>query len=101
MKTLALVFVLLVTAAIPVFAQCPSIAVIGPTGLTNPGEEIEFRAALVGDRSGLRFAWSVNRGTIIRGSGTPQITVATEGSPEVYHIEATVTVEGFPEGCKN
>ena|SRR5687768_9964950 len=101
MRMLALVFAILVITASPAFSQCPSIAVIGPKGLTYPGDDVEFRAALVGARSGLRFEWSVKGGTITRGGGTPQITVATDRNAGVSYVDAGVTVQGFPEGCKN
>ncbi len=88
-------------ACISASAQCPSLTVIGPRGLTNPGDEVEFRAAVLGDGSALRFAWTVTKGKITRGSGTSKITVATGPEDEFSSIDATVTVDGFPEGCKN
>lgn len=54
------------------FGQCPSITVIGPMGITNPGDKIIFRVD--GGAVDLTYLWSVSAGTIVEGQGTPVIT---------------------------
>ena len=99
MRTLLLTCVLLTLTAFS-SAQCPTISVQGPAGITHPGEEMRFRAEVnvVGPK--LSYSWSVNAGTIVKGQGTPEITIATTRELEGGSITATVEVDGLPNGCE-
>lgn len=81
-------------------AQCPSITVRGPAGITNPGDDVTFRADLnvVGPK--MNYSWSVNIGTIIKGQGTAEITIATDRSLAGEVLTATVTIDGLPQNCE-
>ena len=100
MKVFALTFVLFFIAATSSFAQCPTIAVVGPTGLTNPGDNVTFRAevGLVGPK--LEYFWTVSAGTIVEGQGTSQIRVVTDKSMGGTNVIGTVEIGGLPAGCK-
>ena len=82
---------------IAVYAQCPAISVIGPPGITMPGERMIFRVD--GGTSDLRYAWSVSHGTIIEGQGTPAITVATDKTMFGVNVTAKVEISGLPSNC--
>lgn len=94
------ILVLTLSLAGVLFAQCPTIAVIGPAGVTQFGDEMKFRAEVnaVGPR--LEYSWSVSAGTITEGQGTAAIAVATDRSMAGGNVTATVTVGGLPPGCE-
>lgn len=83
------------------FSQCPVISVSGPSGLTQPGENMEFRvdAGVVGPK--LTYSWSVTAGTIIEGQGTDRIKVNTDRSIAGTNVTATVSIEGLASSCIN
>ena len=95
-RLLSIAFVTLLLCGVD-FGQCPTLSVIGPPGLTDRGDSMTFR--LEDARSDLRYSWTVNAGTIIKGQGTPVIVVATDKSIEVVNITATVEVEGLRFDC--
>ncbi len=78
--------------------ECPSISVTGPAGVTDPGETMTFTANVVGGGA-VTYNWSVDRGTIESGQGTPSITVRTSDNDANSNVTATVNVGGLPEGC--
>lgn len=85
--------------AVQAAGQCPVIKVVGPAGITNPGENVVFQAEInvVGPK--LSYSWSIDKGTIMSGQGTKKITVDATGlSGE--DITATVDVGGLPENCE-
>jgi len=101
MRKAALVLIFLLTGlAVQVTAQCPTIKVIGPAGITNPGDDITFRVELNVIGPKLRYSWSVDEGTIIKGQGTPEMTLATVGLDGVV-VAATVKVYGLPQHCES
>lgn len=79
---------------------CPTIEVIEPARVTNPGDKMTFVAKLSRADSAFRFEWSVSpAGRLVEGQGTPAITVlATEPNANVI---STVSVFGLPAGCDN
>jgi len=100
MKVIPLALIVLFIAAAGLFGQCPSIGVIGPAGVTNPGDEMRFSVDVgsVGPR--LQFVWTINEGTIVSGQGTQAITIATKIAMAGSSVIATVRVEGLPTGCE-
>ncbi|MGD9631267.1 MAG: hypothetical protein AB7V18_18675 [Pyrinomonadaceae bacterium] len=88
------------TLTVQTTAQCPAIKVTGPAGITNPGENVVFQVAInvVGPK--LEFHWSVDKGMIVKGQGTPEITVLTDRSLAGEAVTATVEVEGLPQNCE-
>ncbi|MEO5859861.1 MAG: hypothetical protein ABIR33_13035 [Pyrinomonadaceae bacterium] len=82
------------------YAQCPTIKVRGPAGITNSGDEMTFEAELNVIGPKLSYSWSVDKGTIIEGQGTREISIATDGIAGET-ITATVEVEGLPNDCKS
>jgi hypothetical protein len=57
------------------FGQCPTLSVVGPPGVTNPGDKMTFRVD--GGAVDLKYSWTVSAGTIVGGQATPAIFVAT------------------------
>lgn len=98
-KVLPLSAWVVVAFAIQAAAQCPTIKVVGPAGITNPGDNVVFQAEInvVGPK--LSYSWSVDKGTIIEGQGTVKIAVATDRSIAGQTIIATVKLNGMPSGC--
>ena len=78
-------------------AECPKITVACPDG----GETIQFTAKVSPENPALKltYKWSVTRGEIKSGQGTPEITVDAERNGQ--GIGATVEVSGFPSKCAN
>jgi hypothetical protein len=100
MRKVPLLCVLFVAAfAVQAAAQCPTITVKGPAGITPPGEDMTFSAEVnvVGPK--LTYVWSVDKGTIIEGQGTTKITVLADPSLAGDTITATVDVGGLAGNC--
>ena len=98
MRLLSLGFMALWLACISAPGQCPSIAVIGPAGVTNPGDPMKFRVDV--GAVDLKYSWTISVGTIIEGQGTLAITVATDKSMQGSNVTATVEIEGLPSACE-
>ena len=81
------------------FAQCPSIVVHGPAGITWAGDEVNFQAEVGVVGPPLTYRWMVSAGTIVKGQGTSSITVASDKSVQ-ERIIATVEVGGLPSACQ-
>ena len=81
------------TAAAP--ADCPTISVTCP-GYEGP---IEFTATVSPENPNLKltFQWTVSRGEIKSGQGTPKITVDAERNGKSFG--ASVEVIGLPANC--
>lgn len=104
MKRLFFICIFLLIAVAPCVAQtekpaCPKIRVIGPRGISNPGDTITFVADVSGNESSLKYEWTVDQGTIIEGQGTPAIFVTSRKGDT--NIKATVRIDGIPSGCEN
>ncbi len=77
--------------------NCPTgLTVTGPSGVTNPGDTMNFTASVSGD---VTYSWSVSAGTIVSGQGTPSITVQTSEANAGQNITATVTLGGTDPTC--
>ena len=79
------------------FAQCPTISVVGPTGVTQPGDPMTFRVDI--QRSDVKFFWTVSAGTIVEGQGTTAIVVSTDNSMAGANVTATIDVSGLRPDC--
>lgn len=91
---------LILAVAVAASAQCPTLTVVGPAVITNPGDEMTFRAELNAIGPKVSYSWSVTAGTIVKGPGTPEITVATTSELAGSSIKATVEVNGLPPNCE-
>jgi hypothetical protein len=86
-------------------AHCPTIVVVGPSGLSNPGDAVRFDSniSFTGKPAKLEYLWRAKSGkqeiAIVDGQGTPSITINWPKDPET--ITAEVEVRGLPEGCPN
>lgn len=92
------VIILLLCAATS-FSQCPSITVLGPAGVTNPGGEMSFQVEVGVAGPKLSYLWSLNAGTIVEGQGTAKIKIQTTTELAGTTIAASVKLEGLPSGC--
>jgi hypothetical protein len=81
--------------------DCPKIRVIGPSGITTPGDSVTFVIETDADIKDLRFNWTVTAGVIDAGQGTPSISVRSSREDSGETIEATVEVSGLPGACDN
>ena len=81
---------------------CPSISVIGPAGITVPGDTMVFTAKVDGPaRTGLTYRWTIgNDGKMVGGQGSPNISVETP-KKTAFNITATVEIGGLEPGCPN
>lgn len=86
----------------PAPQNCPTLEVTGPSGVTVPGAIMPF-AVVVSDPSlkKLSFEWQVSGGTIVEGQGTRVIKVIAPAERPRTNVNATVTVNGLPNGCAN
>jgi len=98
-KLFLIPFGILLIAGVSVFGQCPSITVIGPAGITEPGVEMKFRAEVGGGAPRLKYSWGVSSGTIVNGQGTPEVTVSTDKSMGGANVTATVEIGGLGSEC--
>lgn len=79
--------------------RCPAISVLGPTGVTNPGDEMIFTSTIGGGvASDLGYTWQVIGGELVKGQGNPVIHVRIPKTSTIL-VTATVEISGLPEGC--
>lgn len=95
-----LIMIFVLTGLVSVSAQCPTIKVVGPAGITNPGDDITFRVDVKVFGPKLSYAWAIDKGTIIKGQGTPAMTLTTIGLAGDV-VSATVEIDGLPQHCEN
>jgi hypothetical protein len=74
---------------------CPTISVSGSPSVVQPGGTATFTASVSGD---VTYSWSVSRGEIISGQGTPSIRVQAPNTSG-GNITATVTIGGLDPNC--
>ncbi len=81
--------------------ECPSSITVSGGGVVRPGEVLTFTANVVGGtQENITYNWTVSKGTIIEGQGTPVIRVSTEGL-ERTDIVARVEIGGLCPECPN
>ncbi len=107
MRKLPLLLFIFVIAFYTIIAQselksgCPTVSVIVPSGVTNPGDLIEFSASLLPETpQNIEYFWSVDQGNIVKGQRTKTIGVDWPGMGTI-RVAASVTVKGLPSGCPN
>lgn len=107
MKRLAVSFlatILIGTAAVysqSVGPVCPDVVVKGPAAPVNFGETVMFYADVSGNRTGLKYRWSVDKGNILTGQGKPVINVGGTDALAGQTILAKVEIEGLLSECKS
>lgn len=78
---------------------CPTISVIGPANIL-PDEPIDFTANVSGGgQVNVTYKWTVEKGKIIKGQGTPVVEILPETSESI--VTATVEIGGLCEECVN
>jgi len=78
---------------------CPTVSVMGPAGVTYPGEPMLFSSKIVGSTPpGFKYVWSTNGYDIVGGQDTPTLEVRSRLNE---NITATLEVVGLPQGCPN
>ncbi|MEP6789179.1 MAG: hypothetical protein ABJB40_12150 [Acidobacteriota bacterium] len=102
----ALLFLLLAATALSqrIEAKCPEIKIVGPEGITNPGEATFIRVDVAGldSRLVITYEWTVSTGQkITRGQGTNKIRVQSRPQDGGSAIVVAVTIKGLPEKCIN
>ena len=80
-------------------SDCPTVSVICPDN-PDSGKPMKFRANAVGGkaRGELSYSWSVTKGTIKSGQGTPTIEVDLNGQ-DCEGLTATVEINGYDPNC--
>ena len=79
--------------------ECPTVSVTGPSATVKPGETMTFTANVNGgSQDSPTYNWTVDKGTIVEGQGTPTITVSTEGLNDTT-LTATVDIGGLCATC--
>ncbi len=80
--------------------ECPKIEIISPPSAVHPGDTMKFTVSFDEQLkvSDLELKWSVDRGKIIEGQGTKEISVSTEGLRDTT-INAQLEVVGLPKSC--
>ena len=102
MRLLGLLLLLLFCAALSdaQLPNCPTIEIIGPSGVTNPGETLTINVEVGATAPNLKYFWNVTHGKIEDGQGTQSIVVRGSMADDAGEdIVATVTIEGLPVGC--
>jgi hypothetical protein len=80
-------------------AECPTITILGPAGITNPGDVMTFSASISGHGlSGFVPVWTAVGGKIVKGQGTLEVDVRPP-STVPFSVTATVRILGLPAGC--
>lgn len=76
--------------------DCPTLSVIGPVGVTSPGDVMTFTVeANESLPSGAIYAWTVSAGTIESGQGTNTIHVRVPFDRSADAVIANVTLRGI------
>jgi len=81
---------------------CPQVQVVGPAGVTNPGDMAWFVVVVSPEpKSELKFHWTVSAGTVNEGQSARKIGVRYLMEMRGTTLTATVNVEGLPSQCRN
>lgn len=89
-------------------SPCPVINLIGPASVPEPNGSAIFSVFVLKDpkdplglykgEEELEYIWTVEKGKIIGGQGTPSITIEVDSQ---LSSRATIEVEGLPKHCQN
>ncbi len=104
MKTYGLTFlIILVFAGFALgqatTANCPTVQVIGPSGVTPFGQNVVFTAKVEPSHNKLTYKWTVTEGTIVDGQGSSSVTVTSHA--DGVSVIGAVEVFGLPDGCES
>jgi len=81
-------------------ADCPTISVTGPAGMTNPGDVMVFAAQTTAKLPvTASFNWTVSNGTIESGQGTKSISVRVPTGENGGNVTAIVKLTGLQNAC--
>lgn len=81
-------------------SPCPTVSVVGPSGIVPIGESMTFTAKVEGvDLSKIEYKWTVSGGKIVGGQGTSNVIIVTP--PEIIGETtiALVEVSELPANC--
>ncbi|MEP6848307.1 MAG: hypothetical protein ABI999_05575 [Acidobacteriota bacterium] len=108
MRDFIFITILILFSCITLFAQtdqnlvCQTIEVVGPAGISLPGETIVFKAKVPeGTKGSVIFNWKVENGEIISGQQTDLINVRTFARLQRFDVIGTVDVAGLDGTCAN
>ena len=88
------------TATWDAAAECPTVSVTGPAGITQPGEKFVFAGAVEGDvPKNVSYQWEVSGGRIVEGQGTLKMSAYADWRRDGANVTATLNVLGLPDGC--
>lgn len=99
-----IIFFLFLIATIPVFAnaqaKCPKVEIIGPAGITAPGDVANFAVSSdLLNIDGLKFSWIVSDGVVESRQGEPHLAVRTGTMAAISSITVSLEVTGLPADC--
>ncbi len=77
---------------------CPTITVIGASGLVTAGDDITFTVSIDSSQK-IEYEWTVSQGEISSGQNSFAITVSTTHDMSGSNVTATVEIKGLPENC--
>lgn len=83
--------------------NCPKLRILGPPGITRPGDVMTFSVS-VNNFSGpaeIKYEWTLSAGTTEKGQGTSEIEVRTTQAMDNSNVTATVKITGMPAGCSD
>lgn len=81
-------------------SDCPKITVVGPAGVSEPGDMIWFEATLEPEpNSSIKFNWTASAGKVDEGQSTKKIGVRYLMDMRGTTLVATVEVKGLPKEC--
>lgn len=90
------------SAEAPKQPGCPTISVLGPSGVTAPDDMAWFEVSITPDASpNLTYFWKLDRGQVNEGQATKRIAVRYTRELRGTTVTATVEVNGLPSGCSN
>lgn len=106
MKIIITILLFILMNFISAFAQinknspCPAISVISQSFMPKSGEPMAFTATLSEQAKmyDIKYIWTVSRGKILAGQGTPAIKTTWE-NPN-HSILVNVEIKGLPESCE-
>jgi len=78
--------------------DCPTLSVTASDPSVKAGEVVIF-SAIVSGWKGIKFEWTVENGTIVRGKSSKKVTVRSNNDTAGKNIVATVEISGTDPAC--
>lgn len=108
MRVILSIFILIFGFSFSVIGQnlnsaCPSIKVIAPQSITDPGGSMIFFIVVenTGKEKTFKYDWNVSAGTIIEGQNTSTIKVVVTPDLAGASVTAKVKIAGLPNECSS